>query len=162
VSLDVAALHAAHADRLVAYFERRVGDPALAEDLAQDVWVRVVRHADRFRDIGAPVESFLYSIARNLLTDHRRHVALPQTPQRLGDRAPVLPAPRDEIARVADRLLLDDALAALTPQQRAAIVGRFYEGRCMHDLAHIATADGIKKLQQRALVNLRRILGRAA
>jgi DNA-directed RNA polymerase specialized sigma subunit len=51
-----------------------------------------------------------------------------------------------------------EALDRLTERQRAVVVARFYEGRRQRDLAHIATYYGVKKLQDRALVNLRKLL----
>ena len=41
-----------------------------AEDLFQDVWVRVIRHAARFNDVS--FRAWLWKIARNLLIDFRR------------------------------------------------------------------------------------------
>ena len=41
-----------------------------AEDLFQDVWVRVIRYAERFTDVS--FRAWLWKIARNLLIDFRR------------------------------------------------------------------------------------------
>lgn len=121
MSLDISALYLAHGSQIRAYFTRRLVDPDLADDLAQDVWVRAVQRADAYRATGAPVESWLYSIARNLLTDHIRRVNLPQHPRRLGAHDAGVPHPTDEIATATDRLVLLDALDVLTPRQRDVI-----------------------------------------
>jgi RNA polymerase sigma-70 factor (ECF subfamily) len=46
------------------------GNRADAEDLFQDVWFRVIRHAGRFNDVS--FKAWLWKIARNLLIDFRR------------------------------------------------------------------------------------------
>lgn len=158
--LDIDALYRVHGPAVRTFIARRVRDEELASDLAQDVWVRVLLHREAYRDTGAPIEAWFFKIARNLVTDHLRHVGLPQSPQRLGDWTLVLPAPRDEMARVDDRLLLTDALATLTPHQRDVVALRILAG-CSIRQTHEATGrteDGIKKLQARALVNLRRMV----
>ena len=46
------------------------GNRADAEDLFQEIWVRVIRHAARFNDVS--FRAWLWKIARNLLIDFRR------------------------------------------------------------------------------------------
>ena len=46
------------------------GNRSDAEDLFQEVWIRVIRHADRFNDVS--FKAWLWKIARNLLIDFRR------------------------------------------------------------------------------------------
>jgi len=46
------------------------GNRADAEDLFQEVWFRVIRHAGRFNDVS--FKAWLWKIARNLLIDFRR------------------------------------------------------------------------------------------
>ena len=46
------------------------GSRADAEDLFQDVWFRVIRHAGRFNDVS--FKAWMWKIARNLLIDFRR------------------------------------------------------------------------------------------
>jgi DNA-directed RNA polymerase specialized sigma24 family protein len=56
---------------LMAYFLRRVGDRSEAEDLTQEVFVRLTRHPDRPSGDGA--EAYVFMIASNLLKDRGRH-----------------------------------------------------------------------------------------
>ena len=55
---------------LAAFFVRRIGDPAEAEDLAQDVLLRVVDKVDL--DTLDKPDGYLFQIAANLLTDRAR------------------------------------------------------------------------------------------
>jgi len=47
-----------------------VGNRADAEDLFQDIWFRVIRHAERFNDVS--FKAWLWKIARNIVIDFRR------------------------------------------------------------------------------------------
>jgi RNA polymerase sigma-70 factor (ECF subfamily) len=65
-------------DQLVARYRKALfswllgmtGNRADAEDLFQDIWFRVIRHAARFNDVS--FKAWLWKIARNLLIDFRR------------------------------------------------------------------------------------------
>ena len=54
------------------YIYYQVNDVATAEDLTGEVFVRLVEKIDRFTYRGRPLLAWLYTIARNLITDHRR------------------------------------------------------------------------------------------
>lgn len=77
------ALDARYRAPLMAYFLRRVGDRAEAEDLTQEVFLRMVRREDA--TVMDSVDAFIFTVAANLLRDrdrraetHRReaHVSL--------------------------------------------------------------------------------------
>lgn len=59
------------ADRLRKFIRRRVGDPQTAEDLLQDVFVKIQGRLDQLHD-PARLESWIYLIARNAIIDHYR------------------------------------------------------------------------------------------
>lgn len=54
------------------YFRIRIEDQDMAEDLAAEVFVRMIEHLPRYRAQGRPFLAWLYTIARNLLMDHYR------------------------------------------------------------------------------------------
>jgi RNA polymerase sigma factor (sigma-70 family) len=60
-----------HKEELVAFLARRLGNPADAEEMAQDVWVRVARAAPECPD-EASFRGYLFTVARRLLIDHHR------------------------------------------------------------------------------------------
>jgi RNA polymerase sigma-70 factor (ECF subfamily) len=158
MSLDLEALYVAHHGQLQGFIAKRMvgADPAAVEDMTADVFERAVRAAPRYQDRGIPASAWLYQIARNLITDHWRHHALLQIGYLDETRPPYV----KDIGSDGhlERLVVADALETLTPLQRATIVGRFYEGRRHDEMGHIATLHGSKKLQGRALVNLRKRL----
>jgi RNA polymerase sigma-70 factor (ECF subfamily) len=55
---------------LFSWFVGMTGNYADAEDLFQELWFRVIRHADRFNDVS--FKAWLWKIARNLVIDFRR------------------------------------------------------------------------------------------
>lgn len=59
-------------DSLKRFLQRRLGNAALAEDLAQETWIRAVS-AETPAIIGNP-RAYLFRIAANLAIDHQRHV----------------------------------------------------------------------------------------
>ena len=70
-STDPAALWNAFAPPLRAFLARRVPAGVEADDLLQDVFLRVVKHLDSLRSTERP-EAWLFQIARNALRDSLR------------------------------------------------------------------------------------------
>jgi RNA polymerase sigma-70 factor (ECF subfamily) len=58
---------------LVAYFLKRVGSRNEAEDLTQEVFMRLVNHPDK--NNGQTIEGYVFTIAANLLRDRAKSVA---------------------------------------------------------------------------------------
>ena len=67
-------LYAAYRDFLYQFFLKHVKIPALAEDLAQDVFIKFWENRASKRDI-KNLDAWLYTLARNHLTDHYRKLA---------------------------------------------------------------------------------------
>lgn len=62
---------------LMAYFLKRVHNPADAEDLTQEAFVRLAAHPDQ--NAGASIDSYVFTIAANLLRDRARMFAVRRT-----------------------------------------------------------------------------------
>ena len=65
-------LYTEHAQALFGFLAYRTGDPTLAEDLLADTYERVLRARRRFDPRRASEKTWLYTIALNCLSDHRR------------------------------------------------------------------------------------------
>lgn len=61
----------AHEPELRGYLNHRVGDPALADDLVQDVFLKAMRYGKRFCVLDSP-RGWLFQVARNTLVDKLR------------------------------------------------------------------------------------------
>ncbi|HEY76952.1 MAG TPA: sigma-70 family RNA polymerase sigma factor [Thermoflexia bacterium] len=142
------------------YIFYRIGDESTAEDLTSEVFVRLVERIDRFTYRGRPLLAWLYTIARNLVTDHYRQSGSPQLlPLEEG-----LVADSGDPEEAADRALvqrrLARAIARLTEDQRRVILLRFVEGMDTRSVAQVLgkPVGAVKALQHRALAAMRRIL----
>jgi len=164
--IDIQGLYAAEYPRLCGWFARKLyrADLAVCEDLASEVFARAWAKRDTYVERpGATATSWLYRIGANLLIDYCRREGLHrwQSLDSMAERGrePSCTLRFEEVERDAE---LRAAVDRLPERQRAVIVGRFYEGRRQRDLAHVATYDGVKKLQERGLANLRRALKEVA
>jgi RNA polymerase sigma-70 factor (ECF subfamily) len=158
-----AVLYDRHYDAVYRYCYYRVSDVDLAQDLASEVFVRMVDKLDAFTARGRPLLAWLYTIARNLVADMYRqrgkvtHLALDEASKLSIDG-------REGLARDVDRRLQADCLAAalghLTEEQRQVILLKFMEDLSNGQVAHLLdkTEGAVKSLQHRALRALRRAL----
>ncbi len=145
---EAALLFQVYGERVRRYIAFRVRSPEDAEDLAADVFRRVLS-APVPIDAGAR-PAWLFRVAHNAVIDHyrrRRFLAPLATILDRPDDAPSLPerAMRDEELR-----RIDVALATLVGRQRAAIYLRFYEDL---EYADIASVMGIPAVTARTLVH---------
>lgn len=71
------ALYERHKGPMYRYFLRHVQDGQIAEDLFQDLWSKIISHGDSFV-ADAKFSTWAYTIARNKLIDHGRHLQVRQ------------------------------------------------------------------------------------
>ena len=119
--------HVAEAQRL-AYL--LTGDRTLAEDLVQDAFVKVL---GRFQDIRNR-DAFWWYLRRtivNLSTSYFRRRRVERSWLERQNPPEAAPLPHD----LGERERLRDALMSLRPEQRAAVVLRFYEDLSLADTA---------------------------
>jgi RNA polymerase sigma factor (sigma-70 family) len=135
-------------------------DPGVAEDVAQETFVRAWRHAATYDARRGRVPTWLLTIARNVALDRARlRPPTPVDPDIVTaelDRA----APNDGLD-VGDRDRLRSALAELPEDQRRALVLAMYAGRTARE---IAALDGVplgtvKTRIRAAMSKLRTTLG---
>src|SRR5687768_17711800 len=122
---ELRALYDAHALALLSYALRLCdGDRAQAEDLVQETLVRAWRHLDRLDPSAAPVRPWLFTVAHHLAIDAYR--ARRARPPEVGDAALVSVPGLDRLESTLDRIVVTDALQALSPEHRAVIVETYY------------------------------------
>ena len=152
--------HRAHVFRF-AY--RLLGSRPLAEDIAHDCFLGLVKHPGRF-DPGraATLRTYLFAAARNLAFKHYRQ----QDGQMAFDdltEAPLVDRGETPLGRLLDEELSGEvrkAIAALPPLQREAVVLFEYEELTLAEIAAIVEADvgTVKSRLYRARERLRRTL----
>ena len=130
------------------------GDAHLAEDLLQETLTRV---AQKWRKVGDSPDAYARRVMHNLAIDSwRRRQARPA--EVLGAAPPELSGRGDSID-VERRVLLRDALARLTPRQRAVLSLRFYEDLTEVEAAAVlgCSVSTVKSTARDALARLRAV-----
>lgn len=121
---------------LRAFLYRHLRNEQDALDLAQETFVRVYRHRDRFR-AGARFSTWMFQIALNLARDQAR-----RTQRRPTDALDSVPEPASESSVPADLeqaesvAAVREAIAGLPPELREALILSEYE-----DLSHAEIGD---------------------
>ncbi len=164
------ALFEKHGRATMAFCQRFVKDAARAEELAQDVFLKLHASADRYEP-SARFTTFLYRIATNhCLNEVRRgeYRTRPEVDPASEDGAPLDPdalpgsgATPEEMARgQALSRDVDAMLAALPESQRAALVLARFEGLSYEEIADVlgTTVPAVKSLVHRATVSAARAL----
>lgn len=113
--------------RLLALATRMLGDRGEAEDVAQETFVRIWRHAGGWRQGRARFDTWAHRVALNLCHDRlrRRREYPAEVPDRADD-GPLPDAGLLEPEPQADRV--ERALQAIAARQREAIVLVYYQG----------------------------------
>lgn len=165
-ALDVLVMR--YASRVQSYLRHVTGDGALAEDLAQDVFLTVYRHgADP-----EPIRHFrvwLFRVARNAAFDHlRNRKTNARAMERLKHRFRALLRREQEVPSTPERSLLESelsdalerALTELPDEQRDVFLLREREGLSYEDIATIAgcKVKTVSTRLHRARVQLRMLL----
>ncbi|MEU1588564.1 RNA polymerase sigma factor SigM [Micromonospora sp. NPDC005710] len=144
-----AELFRRHRDRLWAVALRTLGDREEAADALQDALLSAHRAAGRFRGDSA-VTTWLHRIVVNACLDRiRRRQAHPTVPLPDGNRAEAGTGGSEPAAPATDHdtvLVVREALAALPPEQRAALVLVDVQGYPVAEVARIlGVAEGTVK-----------------
>jgi RNA polymerase sigma-70 factor, ECF subfamily len=152
---------------------RMVRDRELAEDLAQDTFIKVLNHIDRYRP-EFKLSSWLFKIANNVAIDHLRRrqietVSIDGSPNAQTQDAieatsfDVVGHQESALDELEARELggaIERAIASLRPEYRSCIMLRHVEGRSYEEIA--ATLDlplgTVKTYIHRARHELRRSL----
>jgi RNA polymerase sigma-70 factor, ECF subfamily len=152
-----------HHSPLVGFLYRMTGgDRALAEDLVQEAFLRVLRAIARY-EYTRPFKPWLYAIAANLSRDHfkraetRRTEAVPD--EAMGQVADEDASPEGRVIAGDEAEHVAAAVAALPDHQRAAVILRYYQGL---SLAEIADTLGVPvgTVKSRLSLGLRRLRAR--
>ncbi len=152
-------LYERHAQALRRYAERFCPDPASADDIVQETFIRAWRHLPQLSSGDRPVRPWLFRVARNLLIDADRAArSRPSTVRVLATAEEGL----DDtgLNRVLDQQIVADALHQLSPAHRTVLVETFYQGRTLAKVARqLGIPDGTARSRLHyALQALRRQL----
>ncbi|HEY3704478.1 MAG TPA: sigma-70 family RNA polymerase sigma factor [Terracidiphilus sp.] len=136
--------------RLLRYLLFLTSSRELAEDLFQEVWMRVLLRGGQYNG-KARFDTWLFTIARNLVIDYRRKRTLASLDELLDgtteDDRPMSyevvdgqPTPFDRMASGQDRERIAAALLELDTVYREVLVLRFHEDLSLQEIATVTRA----------------------
>jgi RNA polymerase sigma-70 factor (ECF subfamily) len=144
------ALYEAHGARVLNVIYRMTGDADVSRDLAQEVWLRVYRHLDRF-EARAEIFTWIYRISVNITLNHLKQAKRRRWTQLLdrsvgevfgddtADPLAVLPAATERPDRAMEHEQrahhLWRAVQSLDPMYRVPIVLFHYEDMSYQEIA---------------------------
>jgi RNA polymerase sigma-70 factor (ECF subfamily) len=157
-----AELYRRYQPKIYRYIAFRVNNVATAEDLTSEVFVRLVERIDDFSYRGRPLLAWLYTIARNLLTDHYRRSGRSQSYPLDESLVADTPDPVQRAHYAVQGERLTEALQDLTEDQRQVLLLKFFEDMDNPTAAKVLgkSVGAVKALQHRGLAALARIFAR--
>lgn len=132
----IQAVQDEYAGALLVFAHRAVGNRQDAEDVVQEVLVRVWRSADRFDPDRAAISTWLFTIARNVVIDHRRRQQA--RPRVVADVTPDGDEPHADAVgfdRALEAWHMAEALRSLTANHREVIIETYYQDRSVAQAA---------------------------
>ena len=136
--------------RLLRYLLFLTSNREMAEDLFQEVWMRVLVRGSQFNG-KARFDTWLFSIARNLVIDQRRKRTMSSLDElfegRSDDDRPMSfevadtePTPFDSFSNLQDRERISAALLEVDTLHREVLVLRFHEELSLEEIAKVTRA----------------------
>lgn len=150
---------------------RLTNDEFLAEDVSQEVFLRVYQRAGQY-DPRFTLKTWILTIARNASVDMLRsrkwwskrlfdlHPLPSESESRKDDPPCTGPTPEEQLSRAQDSQKVLEALQSLPETQRTAIVLQYYEGLSVKEIAEVmrSSVSSIESLLARARRNLGKFL----
>ena len=150
-------------DRIYRYVSFKAGDASAAEDITEEVFLRMLRSIGTYKYHGHPFSSWLFRIAHNLVVDHFRKCGRDKS------------VPLDKVVAVVGESSVDldnyvqtklamrevnRAMEDLTDLQRQIISLRFAGGLSVNETARAVgrNENAVKALQHAGIRKLRKIL----
>lgn len=159
-------------DRLILQYQHRLlryllfltGNREISEDLFQETWMRVLTRGTQYNG-AARFDTWLFTIARNLVIDFRRKrtmASLEEMCESDGDERPFEvpsnePTPFDHYQSSENAQLIAEALLTLEPLHREVLVLRFHEELSLEEISQVTQAplSTVKSRLYRGLASLK-------
>jgi len=156
-----------HSAAIYRFSIRFTGDESLAQDIAQEVFLRLYRNARRYVP-GTPFKAWLFTIVRNSSIDlarsytYRKAYSLEEYSREREGTHPhdANPDPEESYLSKESADQVAQAVRSLPEKQRTAVILRYYEGMSAREIAEImrSTVASVESLLVRAKRNLAKLL----
>lgn len=160
-SQSIGAIYDRYFPEIYRYVRYRISDEAIAEDIASDVFVRLMEASQKKKGPQTNLRGWLIATASNAVNDHhRRHYRRPV--ETLSEATPDAGASiHSQIDIREQNRLVQNALAQLTDEQQHVLALRFGQGYSIEETAVFLkkNINAVKALQFRALASLQRQIG---
>jgi RNA polymerase sigma-70 factor, ECF subfamily len=149
-----------HANPLLTFIVRMVGDHHRGEELFQEVFLAVWRKRRQYQ-YPRPFKPWLYAIALNKCRASFRGRAAPVTPLDVEEACAPDLSPADAAIATETAVLVNRAIGQLTHQQRAVVVLRIWQGLAYAQIAEVigCTEATARSHMHHGLAALRETLG---
>jgi RNA polymerase sigma-70 factor (ECF subfamily) len=153
------AIMARHLPKILNLGRRMLNDHTEAEDVAQDVFIRVWTHAARWQPGQAKFETWLHRVAINLCYDRLRRRPTSNIDD-VPDMPDDAPSPVAKLVETHVAKSVNDALQQLPDRQREALVLCHYQGLTNIDAAAIMgiSVEAMESLLSRGRRTLKKTL----
>lgn len=144
------------------FISARLNDRQDAEDLAEEVFIRVWRSIASYEDQGVPFISYLFRVARNAIIDHYRSTGRKGYQESIEGQ--VLQDPHADPSDIAMTNLENQEIRQILDQlrddYRMVLVLRFLSELSPEEVAQVMgrSTGAVRVLQHRALISLRDLL----
>lgn len=129
----VRTLYQQHGAAILAFATGLTGDRAIAEDVLQETLVRAWRHAASLSDSIGSVRGWLFTVARNIVTDQLRAKSV--RPKEVAQSQELTPSEHDHAQQVVDSIVALQALEKLSPEHRVVLEELYFRGRSVTEAA---------------------------
>jgi RNA polymerase sigma-70 factor (ECF subfamily) len=159
----------AYTRRVYALCYRFTGNDSQAQDLTQEVFLRIFKNLKSFRSGEGSFTTWLTKLTRNLLIDHYRRTKLDRATDSIEDQLPVLEEVQTTFTRTDGLVsgreaseLLQAGLQKLSPELREAVILRDLEEMEYREIARVLNVpEGtVKSRLNRGRSELARVLRR--
>ena len=157
----ISAVYDQYFPEIYRYVRYRYNDEHIAEDIASDVFVRLLEAVQNGRGPRSNLKTWLFATASHIVTDHMRRKYRAPVEILSEDMLDLTSAPHDEFDRRQQTRDFRQAYAQLTPEQQHVLALRFGEGYSLEETASALNknVNAVKALQFRALAALQRSIG---
>jgi RNA polymerase sigma-70 factor (ECF subfamily) len=158
---SIGAVYDQYFPEVYRYVRYRISDDTVAEDIASDVFVRLLEASRKKRGPRTNIKGWLISTASNVVNDHLRRLYRRPTEALPDSMVDGSANTRSEVDQREQNRVVEAAYAQLTPDQQHVLALRFSQGYSLEETAQHMNkkVNAVKALQFRALAALKRVIG---